>query len=129
MPRLKVDLREAQSREALPDGTYSCKIFDISAPKTGEKSSYVSITYEVIEGEFEGRKIFENRPITGKGAGMFAEFYSKVTGEDISVNDLEELDVDTDDLIGEEIGVVTKQREYPEGSGDYVSDVKKLIRA
>lgn len=129
MPRLQVDLSEAQSREALPDDTYRCTVFEISDVKEGPKSAYVSIVFAVAEGEFEGRKIYDNRPIEGAGAGLFAEFYSKVTGEEVDVSDMEELDIDTDDLIGLEIAVVTKQEEYPAGSGEFTSKVKKLLRA
>lgn len=129
MPRLQVDLSEAQSRQALPDDTYDCKVFEISAPKKGPKSSYVQVIFEVADGEFAGRKIYDNRPVTGEGAGMFAELYSKLTGEEVDVDEMDSLDIDTDDLVGLDIGVVTKQEEYPAGSGEYTSKVSKLLRA
>lgn len=126
MPRLTVNLTEAQKREPLPDDTYHCRVFEITGPHKGEKSSYVTIKYEVIEGEFEKRQIWENRPVTGKGAGMFAEFWEKATGEQLEYG-AEGIDVDTDQAIGQELGVVVVQREYPEGSGTYTNEVKKLV--
>lgn len=126
MPRLKVDTSEAVRREALPDDTYPCTVMSISDPKQGAKASYVTIVFEVEDGhEFGKRQIWHNVPIDGKGAGIFEDFYEKVTGEDFP----EDGDVDTDDLIGAEILVVTKQEEYPEGSGEFQNRVSKLLRA
>lgn len=129
MPRLNVDLSEAQSMKPIPEDTYLCTVGEISEPQSGPKSTYIAVTYVVSEGEYEGRQLFQNLPITGKGAGIFADFYAKVTGEDVDVDDLDDLDVDTDDLIGQEIGVVVGQHEYPEGSGEFRNDVKKLVAA
>lgn len=129
MPRLNIDLSEAQSQKPIPEDTYLCNVGEISDPQTGPKSTYVMVTYVVAEGEHEGRQLFQNMPITGKGAGIFADFYSKVTGEEIDVDDLDDLDVDTDDLVGQQIGVVAGQKEYPEGSGEFRNEVKKLVAA
>lgn len=129
MPRLHIDAREAISLKPLPDDTYDCKVLSISAPKKGEKSTFVEVVFEVIDGEHAGAKIYQNMPIDGKGAGIFVDFYNKITGEELDIDDLEDLDVDTDELVGEEIGVTTVQEEYPEGSGDFRHKVKKLVAA
>lgn len=125
-PRLNVDLTEAQKREPLPDDTYHCSVLEITGPHKGEKSSYVTVKFEVAEGGLEKRQIWQNMPINGKGAGIFAEFYEKLTGQELVYGEAG-IDIDTDELIGQEIGVVTVQREYPEGSGEFVTDVKKLV--
>lgn len=129
MPRLKVDLSEAQSMKPVPEDNYLCTVGEISEPQEGPKSVYVNVTYVIAEGEYEGRQLYQNLPITGKGAGIFADFYSKVTGEEVDVDDLDDLDIDTDDLVGLEIGVQAGQREWPEGSGDFRNEVVKLLRA
>lgn len=127
MPRLNINLSEAQSRKPLPDDTYTCRILEIQGPTRGPKASYVTAILEVTEGEFEGRQIYHNMPVDGKGAGIFADFVSKVTGDEIDVDALESYDLDTDDLVGQEISVVTTQEEYPEGSGEYQHKVKKVL--
>lgn len=129
MPRLKVDTREAMSLKPLPDDTYQCKVLEISDPKKGDKSNYVEVIFEVVDGDHIGAKIFQNMPITGKGAGIFVDFVNKVTGSEYDVDELDDIDVDTDDLIGQEIGVVTVQKEYPEGSGEFRHNVKRLVAA
>lgn len=129
MPRLNVDLKEAESRKALPDDAYPCKVLSISAPKQGAKSKYVEWVFQVTEGEFEGAKIYNNTPVTGKGAGMFVDAWNRVMGTDFDVDQLEDLDIDTDDAIGEECICVTKQKEYPEGSGEYQHNLAKLYKS
>lgn len=128
MPRVTIDLSEAQSRKPIPDDTYPAEITSITGPHKGSKSQYLKVELTISEGDFAKRKLFVNLPVTGAGAGIFADFLSKVTGEEIDVDELENLDIDTDDLIGMEVGVQTKQKEYPEGSGEMVSEVAKVLR-
>ena len=67
--------------------------------------------------------------IDGKAAGMFINFINAVTGSDHDVDDLDDLDIDTDDLIGGICNIVNKQKEYPEGSGEFKDEVKKVMAA
>lgn len=129
MPRVSIDLREAQSMKPVPDATYPVTVTEFSEVQSGPKAKYISATLTVSEGEYEGRKFYTNLPIEGKGAGILADFVSKCTGEDIDVDDLEEMDLDTDDLVGSELAIITKQSEYPEGSGEMRSEIKKILRA
>lgn len=128
MPRLQVDTTQAQKREPLPDDTYTCTVQEVTGPHTGQKSKYVTVVLKVSEGEFEGREIWHNLPIEGKGAGIFADFWQKVTGDELPYGEAG-IDVDTDDLVGRTVGVVTVQEEYPEGSGTFNHKVKKLVQA
>jgi hypothetical protein len=129
MPRVSIDLTEAQSRKPIPDGTYSGEIKAFEGPTRGPKSTYLTAIIEIDEGEHKGRKFYHNLPITGAGAGIFADFYSKVTGEEVDVDDLDKMDVDTDDLVGSSVGFTTKQEEYPEGSGEFQSKIVKVLKA
>lgn len=129
MPRLSVNLSEAQSREALPEGMYECEVYAISEPKDGPNSRYVEAVFAVNEGEFIGRKFYRNCPITGKGAGIFADFWEKATGEELEIGVDGDFDVDTDDAVGQPVVVVNKPKEYPVGSGEFQNEVTKLLRA
>lgn len=129
MPRLTLDLSEAVSLKPAEDGTYPCEVKEIGAVQQGQKASYVVVTFVVTEGEEEGHHFFTNLMINGKAAGMFVNFINAVSGSDYDVDDLEDLDIDTDDLIGATCGVVNKQKEYPEGSGEFRDEVKKILPA
>lgn len=129
MPRLTIDATEAQSMKPIPDGTYAATVLSVSEPKSGPKATYVEAVLVVSEGEYEGRKLYRNMPIEGKGAGIFIDFVSKVTGEDYDLDDLDSLDIDTEDLEGQEVGVVVGQREWPEGSGEFRNEIDKIVAA
>jgi hypothetical protein len=127
MPALKLNLTEAESLKPVEDGTYPGTVIEISGVKKGPKASYVSATIEVSEGLEKPRKFYTNLPIEGKGAGIFVDFINKALDEEFDVDDLDDLEVDVDDLIGAEVGVVLKQEEYPEGSGDFRSQIKRIL--
>lgn len=131
MPRVTLNLSEAQSRKPIPEGTYTVKILEFSGPHKGPKAQYLTVVTEVTDGAKEGvgRKFYDNLPIEGQGAGIFADFLSKATGDDIDVDNLDETDVDTDDLIGIELGANVKNKEYPEGSGEFQSQITKFLKA
>jgi hypothetical protein len=129
MPRLHIDASEAQSMKPIPEDTYPCTVLSVSEAKQGPNATYVEAVLVVSEGEYEGRKLYRNMPIEGKGAGIFIDFISKVTGEDYDIDDLDELDIDTDDLEGQEVGAVVTQREYPEGSGEFRNEVSRIVAA
>jgi hypothetical protein len=123
MPRLNIDLTDAQSNKPIDVGVYEFELESVSEAKAGAKSQYVTFIWNCVEEPFVGRKIYDNRPITGKGAGLFADAYSKLTGEDIDVDDLAELDVDTDDLLGNRVLITVEHEEY---QGETQHRVKKL---
>jgi predicted P-loop ATPase len=126
MPRVTIDLSEAQSRKPIPEDTYRMKVSDITGPHKGPKSRYMTVVLEIIEGEHTGRKFYHNLMITGKAAGMFAEFLSKLTGQEIDVDELENMDIDTDDYLGMEIGAAVQDAEY---EGETKSEIKKFLKA
>lgn len=129
MPRLTLDLSEAVSLKAAPDGTYLCEVEEIGEIQSGAKSNYVAVRLKCTEGEEEGHIFFTNLMVNGKAAGMFVNFINAVTGSDYDVDDIEDLDIDTDDLIGGACSIVNKQKEYPEGSGEFRDEVKKVMAA
>lgn len=129
MPRLTLNLSEAVSLKAAPDGTYICEVEEIGEVTQGAKAAYVPVRLKCTEGDEEGHIFFTNLMIDGKAAGMFINFINAVTGSDHDVDDLDDLDIDTDDLIGGICNIVNKQKEYPEGSGEFKDEVKKVMAA
>jgi hypothetical protein len=128
-PIIKVDLTEAQSRKPLPIDDYAFEILEVEGPKEGANSHYITIILSVIDGEFEGRKVYHNLPISGKGAGIFADFYARVTGEEIDVDNEESLEFDPDDLLGKQFEGTITHEEYPEGSGEMQHRLNKVLQA
>lgn len=128
MPRVTLNLKDAQSRKPIPDDTYLLDIKAFSKLQSGPKAHYLTVTTEIAEGEFAGRKFFDNLPVEGPGAAIFCDFLSKATGNEYNVDELDELDLDTDEIIGLQIAAVVKAEEYPEGSGEFNSKVKRWMK-
>lgn len=128
--KLKLNLKDAQaSGFAIPDDTYPAKIIEIADPKQGAKSSYVRVTFEITEGDYAKRKLFGNYMLDGKAAGMFVDLINKATGQNLKIEDLREegFELDPDDLLECEVAIVTKQKEYPEGSGEMKSEISTVL--
>jgi len=129
MPIFSLDLSDAQSLKPIPDDTYPAEVAELNGPHQGDKAKYATAIIVISDGDFEGRKFYHNMPIEGQGAGIFVDFVNKVTGSDYDVDDMEELEVDPEDLIGAAVAIVTKTEEYPKDSGEMRSSIKKLLAA
>lgn len=127
MPAITLNLSEAQSLKPIPEDTYPGTVKEVLAVTEGPKANYLPVVIEIAEGEYEGRTFYLNLPIEGKGAGIFVDFINKIMGTDHDVDDLDDLDIDTDDFLGAEIGIVIKNEEYPEGSGEIRSGIKRTV--
>lgn len=127
MPKIRMDLSEAISFRPVDSGTYSAEVADLQDVKQSDKATYLPIMLEINEGEAQGRKLFHNIMLSGKGAGRGAEDLGRLLGEDIDPDALDEFEFDSDDLIGAQCRIVVTQREYPEGSGEMQNDVKKIL--
>lgn len=129
MPKISLNLADAVSLKPIEEGDYVATVLEIGAVKKGPKAHFCPVKLEISDGsEAEGRPFYINLPIEGAGAGIFVDFINKVTGSELDVDDLSDLDYDTDDLIGGEIILIIKTEEYPEDSGEFRSQVKSTAR-
>ena len=110
MPEIELDLAEAQAFGPMEEGPYDVVVTDVSEVREGPKAKYIAITFDVVGGEHEGRKLWNNYMVTGKAAGMFGEFWLKCTGEELSIG--EGHNVNTDDLIDSELTAIVAMEEY-----------------
>lgn len=130
MPRVQLNVQDAQSMAPVPDGVYPAKVIDFDGPTKGPKSTYLTAVCEISDGDHAGRKLFNNLPLDGKGAGITARFLSKCRPNDpeIEVGEgKEDLDFDTDDYLDCEIQIVVKNEEYPEGSGEMQPKISRVL--
>ncbi len=124
MPKLTIDATEATSFEPIPSGTYDARISTIKEPRTSAKGTeYIPIGFEVVDGDYEGRWIWSNFMLSGKGVGITLDFINKALGTEYSAAD-EEFDFDFDDLIGAEVQLVTALEEY---EGQEREQVKRIL--
>jgi hypothetical protein len=129
MPKVRMDLSEAISFKPVDAGTYPAEVVEVKDAKSSDKATFLPIVLEISEGEAQGRKLFHNIMLSGKGAGRGADELGNLLGEEIDPDAMDEFAFDTDDLIGATCQIVVSQREWPEGSGDMQNDVKKVLKA
>jgi predicted P-loop ATPase len=129
MPLFNLNLSEAESLKPVSEGAHTFVVDSFDGPKKTTKGKMMlSAIARVQEGSDEdGRKVYINLMLEGKGAGITAAFLSAVLGEEIDVDNTEQMDeIDTDDLIGQEFDGIVKHSEYPEGSGEMRANVVKF---
>ena len=123
--RIRGNFRDAMSSKPVDEGVYGCEI-EGAEDKEGAKANYLKWTLVITDDEEKGRKLFHNTPYDGAGAGMFADFWSKASGEELDIDELDELDFDIDDVLGNPLVVTVIHEEYPEGSGKMVAKVDRI---
>ncbi len=129
MPRLSINLTEAESLKPIPEDVYPADITECRDVEEGPKAHYIPVKVTISGGEHEGRSFIINAPIEGKGAGILVNLINRALGMDYDVDDLDDLDFDTDELIGAPLKINIKNEEYPEGSGEMRSGVKSFYSA
>lgn len=128
MPQIRINTTEAESLKPIPEDAYPAEVVEIGSVEEGPKAHYIPVKLSITDGEYAGRSFYQNLPIEGKGAGIFITFVNKALGTDHDVDDMDNLDFDTDDLMGAEVMINIKNEEYPKGSGDMRSGIKSVAR-
>jgi hypothetical protein len=130
---IRVDLSGAKSTDTLIDkGTYLAVLSDgevkesKSGPSEGNPTGqYVHWEFTLKGGQYDTWKQWKNTPLGGDGVGFLKEVLSatgKFSDEDLSG----EIDFEFEDVLGSEVLIAVRQREYPKGSGEYVNDIGKV---
>lgn len=106
-----IDLTEVPDLEAVPQGEYLARIYRAEFNTSREKKTpMLTVGYEVIEGEFAGRKVpFDNWMLSGGGAPITKRRLAALdipVDVEYSVPELQEL------LIGMECQVRIKHEMY-----------------
>lgn len=125
MPNINLDLSEAISNKPIDSGVYEMEVESVSEAKQGAKAAYVTIVWKCVEEPFVGRKVFDNRPINGRGASIFVQAWNAVMHQDLDVDALSTVEIDTDDMIGERGLISIRHREY---NGEIQHEVAKVSR-
>ena len=102
--------------EPLPAGSYYAKIVKAELGKSSKGNDMIKVQMEVTDGEFTGRKLFDNIMLMQESA-----FKMKQYAEVIGIESGEE--IDTQDFMNRECIVLLGQREY---NGQLQNDIKKV---
>lgn len=109
---MRANLTEAGAGyEPIPAGRYNARITDGEVKEAGPNAKnpgaeYIHFEFTLTDGEYEGRKVWTNAMLTGKGTFRINEIL-KCT--DIDLSNPEDVDFDIeDDIIGTECRIRVK---------------------
>jgi len=136
---MRVDLSGTQGTfDVLPAGRYQAKLSDGEIREAGDQakhpgSEYINWEFTVTEGDFEGRKLWQNTPWShgscdcgdwksGSLFGLKAILKSSGIWSDEEL-DGDEFDFEINDVIGSDFTLIVAVRQY---QGDDQNDVKKV---
>jgi len=115
------------SFEPLPVGVYNVTV-DTSKTdevKKGATTEYVRLGFIVTDGELANRRVYDNFMIAGKGVWKLGALLV-ATGL-MTPENREQFKFNADDLHGMGVRIRVSQREYPEGSKEFVNEIKGIM--
>jgi len=101
------DVPDAEEFEVLPDGEYMVEVSGVEEKETKGGDTYWNLKHVVIEGEHEGRFIFDNITFNDKGLPRVKLVFSRL-GIDVSGK----IEIEPEDLVGERAYVTVAAQEY-----------------
>lgn len=79
------EVEEDKGFELIPKGNYPAIVDELEFTESSSGNPMIAVTYQITEGEFEGRKLFDYWVLAGKGAefglGKVKKFLTRVTPE------------------------------------------------
>ena len=105
--------------EPIPDGQYPARIVDCAIDKTKKGDDMLVFTFEVTEGDFAGRKLWDRAVLTENAlwkVKQYAELIGLESGDEI----------DTQDFIGIECLVEVATEEYNGEPRNQIKNVTAL---
>lgn len=118
---ISIDLSETESSGVLPEGDYVVEVVKIEQ-KEGQRAPYLNWELKVTEGKHKGKKVWNMTSLSAASlwnlrANLEALGYEIPTGA---------FDLDTEDLIGLEMGVSVEHETYNNKKKAKITDVYKL---
>jgi hypothetical protein len=126
------DVEEDKGFEIIPKGTYPAVVDELDFGESSNGNPMITVKYKLVEGEFEGRVLFDYWVLQGKGAdfglGKLKKFLTRITPEvDLAAFNPQTFS-DEGTAIGREVNVVVKittqkKGEYKGEKRNNVSDI------
>ncbi len=115
---------ESGSFEPIPPGPYKVRLLDVEV-KEGKAAPYWNWKFEVVDGEHDGRNLWNNTSLSDKALGMPGGLKQTFGAFGATV------DTDTDDLCGRVVGVHVKIRTIQAGErkGEQTNEISALFPA
>lgn len=102
----RVNQAEGKDFSLLPEGTYTGKLVEVDASKSGDAGPYWSWEFDLQDEGYENRKLWVNTSLSEKADWKMKEVF-EAFGYDA--------DTDTDELVGQEVLLIVSQRVIEKG--------------
>lgn len=117
-----IDGQESRSFDPLPAGVYTGRMIDAEARQSSNGNPMWSVTFEVVDEEYAGRRLWVNLVFVDNALWKVKEFADAfgVTAAEL----------DTDELIGECVKLAVSERIIPTGNraGQVGNNVDRVMR-
>jgi len=111
MPRInfaEVEDMESTSFSPIPDGSYPCRVADVKdGHQTKSGDEMWRLEFEIISGDFKGRRLFDNMIFSQKAASRVKLICSR-----LGIDTSGEVDLQPRLLRGREVWITTYQEQY-----------------
>lgn len=114
---------EAKDFSAIPAGTYPGKVFAVEVKPSQTGNPNMRWTVKIVGGEYNDRQFFMNTSLQPAALWKLKTVLKNIAPE-LNLDGM--ADLDTDDLVGRDCGIVIGTKLY---NGETVNDVKNLISA
>ena len=116
MPKITLDMKDYESSfDPIPAGTYKCYLFDVKAKQFKSGSEGFACTYNVAEGKYKGRKLFDNLVLTPTAKWKLAQFWKAMTGEQATTIDTDMFKSFVGRLVEVKVGIDDDDRNVVKG--------------
>lgn len=119
--KLKVNFTGVETRAHVPDGWYHAKVAETSVEE-GNQAPYIKWTYELVDPEFKGRKVFDNTSLAPQSLWNLRNLLETL-GVDTPDGEAE---LDLDSYHGLELMLHIENETYEGKERPKVSDFKPL---
>ena len=125
-----VDENAGGSMEVMPKGEYACIVDEMTFGESSKGSPMITVVYQVVEGEFEGRKLWDYWVLNGKGAefglAKLKKFLARICPE-VGMNAFNPATFcDSGDAIGRDC--LVKVKIQTQKAGDYKGEKRNQVQ-
>lgn len=124
MPQISLNLSNVPDLEAIPEGVYPARIFEVKPTKAKQSGNpMLSVVFTITEGEYANQRIFHNLTLVEQSLPFVKRFLRAFyTKEELSVPTFE---LDTEALVGKECRIRVTRQKY---EGTWQNRVRAVVR-
>ena len=102
-----VNWDDVATGEVIPEGSYMARIDKVETRKSQQDKAYLGINFVIVEGDQEGRVVWQSISLEPRALWKLRQLLEALGHDLVGMQE-----VDTDDLLGQEVGINVTHEEY-----------------